>query len=416
MERIIVKERLGWRETIRNEGLTFNDAMPDVSYWQEGRVYNFSMPEIEMLERAVKTLFDMFVEAGDHIVKNALYARLGIPEWAADAIAASWDRDDPSVYGRFDLRYGGNSPLVKNDPTLAVPKLLEFNADTPTSLLEAGVIQWNWYLYTRQSGDDQWNLIHEMLVKVWRKHLQKVTAEMGRAPKLYLAFTSEESSGEDEMNVRYMAETAREAGWDTEVIYTESIGRRNGDGMFVDVRGSLIKVIFKLYPWEMILDENFGKTVVHNLNQQTGPIWIEPIYKALWSNKGILPILWELFGNDPARSQFLLPTYFEHEAPTDMRTYVRKPLLGREGANVTIVEDGDVITKADGMYGREGFVKQGFAPLPDFGNQLDGPRHPVLGAWVVDGDPAGLSIREGGSLITDNSSFFVPHAIGRQVR
>jgi glutathionylspermidine synthase len=85
-------------------------------------------------------------------------------------------------------------------------------------------------------------------------------------------------------------------------------------------------------------------------------------------------------------------------------------MLGREGANVSIVRDGEVVEAQPGRYGTEGWVVQEFAPLPDF-EGVDGPHHPVLGAWLVDGEPAGLGIRESDGLITDNLSYFVPHTI-----
>jgi glutathionylspermidine synthase len=99
--------------------------------------------------------------------------------------------------------------------------------------------------------------------------------------------------------------------------------------------------------------------------------------------------------------------------PSSWSDYVRKPLWGREGANVAIVRDGVVATEMPGRYGTEGFVVQEFAPLANFPG-VDGPHHPVLGVWMVDGDPAGMGIRESDGLITDNLSYFVPHTIDYQ--
>jgi glutathionylspermidine synthase len=77
---------------------------------------------------------------------------------------------------------------------------------------------------------------------------------------------------------------------------------------------------------------------------------------------------------------------------------------------VAIVRGGAVTDELPGRYGTEGFVVQQLAPLPDFPG-VDGSHHPVLGAWVVDGEPAGLGIRESDGLITDNLSYFVPHTV-----
>jgi len=138
-------------------------------------------------------------------------------------------------------------------------------------------------------------------------------------------------------------------------------------------------------------------------------VWIEPIWKMMWSNKGILPVLWKLFEGH----EVLLPAYFEDEAFSDDArkalgdSFVRKPLLAREGADSVVVKDGQVVEKGPEQgYGREGFVVQKFADLGDYGGA-----HPVLGIWTVDMEPVGCGIRESDGYITNNTSRFVPHVI-----
>jgi glutathionylspermidine synthase len=130
----------------------------------------------------------------------------------------------------------------------------------------------------------------------------------------------------------------------------------------------------------------------------------------LWSNKGLLPVLWELYGDDPARRDLVLPAYFEDDRPAWLTSYVRKPLLGREGANVDIVVDGETVVRNKGPYPGP-FVCQAYAPLPAFPDEGGAQWHPVLGVWLIDGEPAGLGIRESAGLVTDNLSHFVPHTI-----
>jgi len=104
----------------------------------------------------------------------------------------------------------------------------------------------------------------------------------------------------------------------------------------------------------------------------------------------------------------LLPAFFEDdpESASLGDTFVRKPLLSREGANVTLVSRGTTLVQEDGPYGAEGFVRQAYAPLPNFADN-----YPVLGSWLVDHVPCGLSIREDANPITGNGSRFLPHAI-----
>jgi glutathionylspermidine synthase len=130
----------------------------------------------------------------------------------------------------------------------------------------------------------------------------------------------------------------------------------------------------------------------------------------LWSNKALLPVLWKLFERDAQRSQLLIPAWFEGEQPAGLSSYVRKPLLGREGANVTVVVDGETVLQTPGEYGAEGFVIQAYAPPPNFVG-FDGDNFPTLGLWYVDGEPAGMDIRESTTVVVDNLSVCVPHVI-----
>ena len=430
--------RPGWQAQIRSEGLVYSRTRvgdSDVSYWREAQYYSFSSADIEELVAAANELFAMCIVAGDHIIGHDLFARLGIPAWAVPAIVTTWndesspDRFSPSVFGRFDLRYGNDPALVAADPSLAIPKLLEFNADTPTSLLETAVIQWNWLLGNAAVAHrDQWNNVYDALVAAWRRNLDQWRARTGRpGTVVHFLFSSLDDSGEDEFNVATMADAARAAGVEVVVEHIENVslvqhpddapvplgGVAATPGRFIDRDGRDIELAFKLYPWETLAHDAWGTTVLLNTldaGSSAGTSWIEPPYKMLWSNKGLLPVLWELFGDDPARSKYLLPAYFAGQEPAGFTSYAEKPLLGREGANVRLVRDGTTIDSDPGPYGAEGFVRQSLAPLPDFAG-VDGPHHPVLGVWMIDGEAAGLGVRESDGLITDNLSYFVPHAI-----
>jgi glutathionylspermidine synthase len=117
----------------------------------------------------------------------------------------------------------------------------------------------------------------------------------------------------------------------------------------------------------------------------------------LLSNKGLLPILWELFPDHPN----LLPASFD--AGRIHGDYVVKPLLSREGANVVIHRGGETIA-ADGDYGAEGCIYQAYTPIPRFGDD-----YVTIGAWIVGDEPAGIGMREDATPITRNTSRFVPH-------
>ena len=255
------------------------------------------------------------------------------------------------------------------------------------------MFQWTWLEQAIERriiprDADQYNSIHDRLIEAWKT--------LGRGRHLHLTGTTE--SSEDLGTLAYLEDTALQAGLSASIIDIENIGWREGGG-FVDLDNRPIALAFKLYPWEWMFREAFGAKLAEAPTR-----WIEPPWKAILSNKGILPLLWEVFPHHPN----LLPAYFESDPAAGElgASYVRKPLYSREGANVELVREGTRVAGHEGPYGAEGFIRQAVAPLPDFSN-----RYPVIGSWLVGHAPCGLSIREDENPITGNSSRFLPHAI-----
>ena len=377
MRRIECQPRTGWQERVEEVGLLWHSGKQP--YWNESAFYEFTAQEIELLESATNELAEMALEAAQRIVDTKSYAKLGIPEHAIALIEDSWTAEPPSLYGRFDLAYDGVHP----------PKLLEYNADTPTSLLEAAAVQWYW-LEDVFPAADQFNSIHERLIARWRELAPYL-------PGRRVDFCSMDDL-EDGMTVTYLMDTARQAGLAASIFPIDEIG---WDGeRFLGPHAQPLEAVFKLYPWEWMVREEFG---AHLAKART--IWMEPAWKMLLSNKGILPVLWELYPGHPN----LLQAHFD--SPEGLTSWVRKPLLGREGANITLhASTVDVAT--EGEYGDEGFVYQELAPLKQFQG-----RFPVIGSWVIgdsgaktEGAPAaGIGVRESESPIITNTSHFVPH-------
>lgn len=370
MHRHSCAPRSNWIERVEKIGLTYH-SHENGPYWNESACYEFTAAEVDTLESAAHTLHYLCIEAAEAVIQRGWWPRLGIPAAAIPSIQRSWERDDFSLYGRFDLAYDGSAP----------PKLLEYNADTPTALIEASVAQWFWLQDTRPEAD-QFNSIHERLIAAWR-------SQSGTT----LHFSGVKDHPEDEQTLLYLRDTCAQAGLTTRTVPIDALGWDARQNCFVDLDGHRITHCFKLYPWEWLWHEEFG---AHLVNE---PIrFIEPAWKMLLSNKGLLPILWELFPGHPN----LLPAYETAEPLAG--TYIRKPRLSREGNNVTWVEKGRTLEATDGDYGEEGFIYQAPGPLPNFnGNR------PVLGVWMIDHEPAGLGIREDTRRITGNLSRFVPH-------
>ena len=370
MKRLVCEPRSDWRAKVESVGLTYH-SHESGPYWDESACYELSAADVTALEPAANTLHKLCIEAAEVVIENAWWSRLGIPAIAVPAILNSWERDDFSLYGRFDLAYDGIAP----------PKMLEYNADTPTALVEASVAQWFWLQETRPDAD-QFNSIHERLIEAWRRFSGST-----------IHFSSIKNNPEDEMTVLYLRDTCEQAGVRTKPVFIEDIGWDANVKRFVDLAGDLIERNFKLYPWEWLWHEEFGAHLTDDNVR-----FIEPAWKMLLTNKGLLPILWDLFPDHPN----LLPAH-ETAAPLG-DCYIRKPKLSREGANITWVERGVTVEESGGDYGEEGFVFQAVANMPEFaGNR------PVFGVWIVDHEAAGLGIREDTRRITGNLSRFAPH-------
>jgi glutathionylspermidine synthase len=384
MQRIPCPERSDWLTTAEETGFDFH-TIDGERYWDERAYYAFTLDEIERrIEQPSGEIDAMCLELVGHAIDDENYLRrLRIPEAFWPLISESWHRDEGSLYGRLDLSFDGHGPA----------KLLEYNADTPTSIFEAAVFQWTWLEQAIErhiipQRADQFNSIHERLIETWKK--------VGAGSHVHLAGMTENE--EDLGTLAYLEDTARQAGLQTTLIDIEDIGLRD-DGGFVDLDDRSMELVFKLYPWEWMFHDAFGARLAEAPTR-----WIEPPWKAILSNKGILPLLWEMFPGHPN----LLPAFFEDD-PNAARlgaSFVRKPLYSREGANITLVSGGVTLVEQQGPYGGEGFIRQALAPLPNFSGQ-----YPVLGSWLIDHTPCGLSIREDENPITGNTSRFLPHAI-----
>lgn len=363
MRRVTHPPRPDWRARMDRLGFTFAEVAGQ-PYWDEAAHWELTAAEVDGLEDATNELHRLCLLAADHAVRGARHADLGIPGDAWPLVVRSWERQDPSLYGRMDLRWDGGPPA-----------LLEYNADTPTALYEAAVVQWEW-LTSLHPGADQFNLIHESLIAAW--------PGLRLPPTVH--FTCVRGSDEDRGTVEYLRDTAVQAGLDAPFLFTEDIGW-DGRG-FVDLRDQPIRAAFKLYPWEWLLQDRFGAHLA-----AAGTRWVEPAWRLLLSGKGILALLWELFPGHPN----LLPAF--REPGRTGGPELRKPLWGREGANIRAPG-----WDTGGPYGAEGWVHQAWAPLPC----TDG-RYPVTGSWVVAGRACGLGIREDDTPITRDTSRFVPH-------
>ena len=312
-----------------------------------------------------------------------LLASLGLPPHAPAMLRRSLEAGEPTLYGRFDLAYDGSAP----------PVLLEYNADTPTALLEAAVVQWHW-LEDLHPDRDQLNTLHERLVAAWPR-----LAPPGAS--VHFAAGQTEPT-EDWVTLAYLRDTAREAGLRDVGLRMEDIGWWQQGGRFVGARDEPLDVCFKLYPWEWMLAERFGPLLDAPSARLT---WLEPLWKLLLSSKTLLVALWQEYEGHPS----LLPAWLDEAPPGEgpgRHGVVSKPVLGWEGAGVTVRIGDHVETTAPAHTRGQQLVHQRYTELPVH----DGHRA-VCGSWVVAGRAAGLGVRESRELVTGPTARFIPHLL-----
>ncbi len=370
-----IKPREGWEKLVEEEGFTWHTT-DEGPYWDESAYYEFSSAQVDAIDLATANLHHLCLEACGHVIEKKLFAQLGIPEDRWKDLENSWEDDADTIYGRMDLCF-----------TPAGIKLLEYNADTPTSLLESAVIQWSW-LEQVFPHLDQFNSLHDKLIARWSRLRSNNSIIRGHG----VVFATTKEFEEDWGTLQYMRDTATQAGIKTQAMDMMELG---WDGKnYVDLENDEIYTIFKLYPWEWL----FGEMKTHGVPISAAN-FLEPAWKVILSCKGILPVLWELFPDHPN----LLPAYYD--TPRNLIEYAKKPLYSREGSNVELQSKWRA-AKNDGPYDDGKFIYQGFAELPKFDD-----RYAVIGSWLVDDAPAGMCVREDTNPITSNLSRFVPHVI-----
>lgn len=340
---------------------------------------------------AVNELYDMYVAAAQEVIDNNRFEELGIPFSLVDAIKMSWENDVHwHLYGRFDLSGGLDGKPIK---------LIEFNADTPTSLFESAILQWALLKQNNLDESMQFNSIYESLMDNF-KRLITLEDNIESFNEYYqgwkILFSSIAGNDEDKITTRLLEHIAKEAGFECNFSYVDEV-EFSEDGIFKD--NINYEYWFKLIPWEDIaIEEGELALLLTQIIKNQKAIILNPAYTLLFQSKGILKILWELYPNHP----LLLET---SDKPLENKAYVKKPVFGREGANISIFDkNSNLIEKTDGAYVNNKFIYQEFS---DF-NQENNEYYQAGVFFAYEG--CGLGFRKGGKIL-NNYSKFVGHII-----
>ena len=343
---------------------------------------------------ACNELYDMFSEAGQYVIDNDLFHDINIPFNLIEMIKESWENDVHwHLYSRFDLAGGIDGKPIK---------LIEFNADTPTSLFETAIIQWAMLKANGLDEASQFNNLYEALKDNF-KRIITLDTDVEKFEEYYanlgwkILFSSISSSSEDINTTKLLEHIASEAGFNTDFEFIENV-QFNDEGIFKDEES--FEFWFKLIPWENIaIEESELALILTEIIKEKKAIIFNPAYTLMFQSKGFMKILWDLYPNHP----LLLETSFE---PLENKKQVEKRCFGREGANTKIINsDGSIDVQTDGDYEGHKAIYQEYVELPtdSMGNSYQAG---VFFAY----EACGLGFRRGEKIL-NNMSKFVGHII-----
>ncbi len=375
-------------------GFSWHTDMDDNTPYLTDELVVVSEREATMYADAANELYDMYVEAGDYVIENGLFHEINIPFNLVDLIEESWENDVHwHLYGRFDFAGGLDGLPIK---------LLEFNADTPTLLLDTAVAQWAMLKANKLDEAAQFNNLYGALKENFRRlvTLEEKTEKFSAYYEGWkLLFSSVRGAQEDEDTTRFLQHIATEAGFETAFAYIDEVAFDESEGIFYGDEN--FEFLFKLIPWEDIAIEEGGlATILTQIVKNKKAIILNPAYTLMFQSKAFMKILWDLFPGHP----LLLETSYE---PLRQKAYVKKPAFGREGENITIYDTGgEILDEKGGHYANFKPVYQERAAL----NRDDSGRYYQAGVFFAY-EACALGYRRGERPILDDDAKFAGHII-----
>ena len=390
----------------------------NLNYPHEGKcsdIVLLSRLECDAYYEAAYECFKMLDIAAEYVIEHNKLSDMGIPEFMHDIIKKTYNAADehPHMLGRFDFAGG-----IDREPI----KLIEFNADTPFSIFETAVVQ---YALCKAAGLDpdnnQYNTIYEELIAFF-KYLKEVY------PEIDTVYFTSHNDGEDELNTSVIMETAQAAGlvttykhW-TDIAVDDRYNIVGIEGIEVVHTGEQlfhitdIEHLVKMVPWDLICtyDEQSiasAKDIVNSLNLRSDTTISNPPYAMLYQSKALLSVMYELF----PKSKYLLQSHIVKDADDKLKgsSYVLKPIFGREGQNIVVVKDNEIVEQTDGYYDekRVQCICQELTTFP----KDDKNRYYQAGVFISRETPCGIGFRRSEpdkNIITTDSDLY-GHIIDR---
>lgn len=381
------------RHELRKEGLEWFVADENEGYFSDDFV-RVNRAELDNMRAASAELFGLAMEAAQRIVDRKAWKEAGIPRHAIPLIVYSLQHEkDNYLVGRFDFAGGIDNKVLK---------MLEINADTCSLMPETALIQeLYWELENEQLKHRPFNLLVHGLKQKFQKLLQQ---NPDKAANLLVTTFGYE---EDVLNMRVIERAAKMAGFTQikhsvleEVIFSEE------EGIFMQAKtGEYTRYDFwyKFTPWDIIAyDEPELWDILEKIVRNRLCVIMNPAYSMLLQSKAIMKYMYDL---SPIHAHLLKTTFHAHDFYN--HKYVRKPIFGRMGENVSFHNGSKKPEyETEGDFGDQDSVYQ---ELADFNEDHEEYRYQPSIYWT--GEACALCFRRQDDLIIDDDAEFVGHIV-----
>lgn len=355
------------------------------------------------LKRSTNELHALFLHATDYVLQHEeILEKFNLPRVLWKRIKQSWDnRRNEMITGRFDF--------CMHDQGL---KVYEYNCDSASCYMECGKIQDKWAEhFDVTEGRSAGNKLYKELVEAWRNSSVKGVLHILQDKDL-----------EETYHALFMKEAIEQAGIRCKVLKDFDTLSWNAQGQIIDDEGIEVRWVWKTWAWETALDQlreeceqddarmdsyefdqvRTGNPRLVDVLLRSEVVVFEPLWTLIPSNKAILAVLWMLFPDHP----FLLNTQFSLTEELRQKGFAEKPIAGRCGHNISLVDKDTVLEATGGKFGKQDLIYQELCMLP----QMNG-LNMQLCSFTVEGSYAGACMRTDSSVLITKDSDLLPMRI-----
>ncbi len=394
MENQVLQDHMADNKTWVEQLVAFNsnlDIRP-FAWFYEGENLDYVYHKSLVIEENVyqnykktsKEAYLLFEKGLKRVIEENHWDKLNIPKKMIPLIEYSFKKRHPFLMGRFDLAGGLDG---------SQPKLLEFNADTPTLIVETALLQ------NEIQDTHQKRTADDLMEKIGLRLKEIISFYDEKEQRILFSSLGFE---EDKLTAQFLEKAAQKQDLKTRYADLPNIIFSEEDGVYYEQSKELFyrfDFLAKWLPWDFIIfDEPDLLDILSELIMNDKLIVLNPAYTMVWGSKAFLALLYEWY----PETSFLLPTYTKKKQLKG-KVFVTKPDFGRLGENIKIRDaEGDVIEKTDGDYGDGPKVHQAFHNLDQIDDIFIQPS-------VFYGDePWSVCARAQEDLIIDDDCWFVP--------